>query len=46
MPKAGDTFTIQLKKSHLEWGTHRIKHTRIRSMVKATYLYQSPGQEP
>jgi hypothetical protein len=30
MPKAGDTFTIELKKSHLEWGTHRYKYTRKR----------------
>lgn len=30
MPSAGDTFTIELKKSHLEWGIHRYKFTRKR----------------
>ncbi|NJC88148.1 MAG: hypothetical protein FIB02_06380 [Desulfuromonas sp.] len=28
MPKAGDTFTVILRKSHLEWGTHRYTSTR------------------
>lgn len=30
MPNAGDTYIIELKKSHIEWGTHRYKSTRKR----------------
>lgn len=28
MAKAGDYYTITLKKSHLDWGTHRYTGTR------------------
>ena len=28
MAKAGDTYTITLKKTHLEWGTHRYTGSR------------------
>lgn len=31
MPKHGDSYTIQLKKAHLEWGNHR--HTNTRGLV-------------
>mgnify|MGYP007051644621 CR=1 FL=1 len=30
MPNAGDTFIVELKRSHLEWGTHRYTNTRNR----------------
>lgn len=28
MPSAGDSFTITLKQTHLEWGTHRYTSSR------------------
>jgi len=28
MPKPGDSFIVQLKKAHLEWGSHRHTYTR------------------
>lgn len=28
MPRAGDTFTVTLKPSHLGWGTYRYTNTR------------------
>ncbi len=28
MAKAGDSYTIRLRKSHLEWGTHRYTNSR------------------
>jgi len=28
MPQAGDSYTITLKKAHLQWGTHRYTSTR------------------
>lgn len=31
MPKQGDSYTIILKKSHLNWGTHR--HTNTRNII-------------
>jgi len=31
MPNAGDAYTITLKKTHLEWGTHR--YTSSRGMI-------------
>ncbi len=30
MAKAGDSYTIKLKKTHLEWGTHRYTNSRDR----------------
>ena len=28
MPKKGDSFTVELKKAHLEWGSYRHTNTR------------------
>lgn len=40
MPKVGDSFTITLKKTHLEWGTYR--HTNSRGVVYGEGYLQIP----
>lgn len=37
MPKKGDSFTIILKKTHLEWGTHRKTNSR-KMMSNESYI--------
>lgn len=30
MPRAGDSYTVEVKQSHLDWGRHRYTNTRDR----------------
>lgn len=30
MPRAGDSYTVEVKQSHLDWGRHRYTYTRDR----------------
>ena len=40
MPRTGDTFTIGLKKAHLEWGSYR--HTSTRGTIYGEGYIQIP----
>lgn len=42
MPKYGDTYNVELKKAHLEWGTHR--HTSTRGTIYGEGYLQIPIQ--
>lgn len=40
MPKRGDTFVIELKRAHLEWGSYR--HTNTREIIYGEGYIQIP----
>lgn len=41
MPSNGDTYTVQIKNAHLEWGVHR--HTQTRDTVYGEGYIQIPS---
>lgn len=43
MAKAGDTFTVTLKKAHLEWGSYR--HTNSRGIVYGEGYIKIPAPD-
>lgn len=43
MPTAGDCFTVQLKRAHFEWGSHR--HTDSRGFVYNEGYIQIPAAD-
>lgn len=42
MPKKGDSYTVTLKKSHIEWGSHR--HTNTRELIYGEGYIQIPAE--
>ena len=41
MAKTGDTFTITLKRPHLEWGSYRHTNSPWDSLWRRLYSYQA-----
>lgn len=43
MPNSGDTYVVEIKQAHLEWGTHR--HTSTRNAIYGEGYIQIPAPE-